>query len=66
MHHAMSRTPPPAHVLPLRPHAHEDAARMAITWLAEHHRKGWRNWFEALAGPAVSCQLLWDALAISR
>jgi hypothetical protein len=32
----------------LRPHDHEDAARLAITWLAERHRKGWRNAFEAL------------------
>jgi len=33
---------------PLRPRDHEDAARVAISWLAERHRKGWRNAFEAL------------------
>lgn len=33
---------------PLRPRDHEGAARVAITWLAERHRKGWRNAFEAL------------------
>ena len=33
---------------PLRPHDHEDAARVAISWLAERHRKGWRSAFEAL------------------
>jgi hypothetical protein len=32
----------------LRPRDHEDAARVAITWLTERHRKGWRNAFEAL------------------
>jgi len=35
-------------VHPLRPRDHEDAARVAISWLAERHRKGWRNAFEAL------------------
>ncbi len=44
----MSPTPPPANVLPLRPRDHEDAARVAISWLAERHRKGWRNAFEDL------------------
>jgi hypothetical protein len=34
--------------LPLRPRDHEDAARVAISWLAERHRKGWRNAFEDL------------------
>ena len=43
----------PANILPLRPRDHEDAARVAISWLAERHRKGWRNAFEALAGSAV-------------
>ena len=33
---------------PLRPRDHEDAARVAISWLAERHRKGWRRAFEAL------------------
>lgn len=33
---------------PLRPRDHEDAARVAISWLAERHRKGWRSAFEAL------------------
>jgi len=31
---------------PLRPRDHEDAARVAISWLAERHRKGWRSAFE--------------------
>jgi hypothetical protein len=31
---------------PLRSCDHEDAARVAITWLAERHRKGWRSSFE--------------------
>jgi hypothetical protein len=31
---------------PLRPHDHEDTARVAITWLAERHHKGWRSAFE--------------------
>jgi len=35
-------------VHPLRPRDHEDAARVAISWLAERHRKGWRSAFEAL------------------
>jgi len=35
-------------VHPLRPRDHEDAARVAITWLAERHRKGWRSAFEEL------------------
>ena len=34
--------------MPLRPRDHEDAARVAISWLAERHRKGWRNAFEDL------------------
>jgi hypothetical protein len=33
---------------PLRPRDHEDAARVAISWLAECHRTGWRSAFEAL------------------
>ena len=33
---------------PLRPRDHEDAARVAISWLAERHHKGWRGAFEAL------------------
>lgn len=41
-------TPPKLNVLPLRPPDHEDAARVAIDWLSERHRKGWRNAFEAL------------------
>lgn len=44
----MSPTSPPKNVLPLRPRDHEDAARVAISWLAERHRKGWRSAFEAL------------------
>jgi len=41
-------SPPPASILPLRPRDHEDAARVAISWLAERHRMGWRNAFEEL------------------
>ena len=37
-----------AQVLPLRRGDHEGAAGIAIHWLAERHRKGWRNAFEAL------------------
>jgi hypothetical protein len=33
---------------PLRPRDHEDAAGVAITWLAERHRKGWHTAFEDL------------------
>ena len=33
---------------PLRPRDHEDAGRVAIAWLTERHRKGWRSAFEAL------------------
>lgn len=44
----MAPTPPPANILPLRPRDHEDAARVAISWLAERHRKGWRHAFEEL------------------
>ena len=46
---------------PLRPRDHEDAARVAISWLAERHRKGWRSAFEALLdlwrpeGPRDGC-----------
>jgi hypothetical protein len=29
--------------LPLRPPDHDDAARVAISWLAERHRKRWRE-----------------------
>ena len=32
----------------LRPRDHEDSARVAISWLAERHRKGWRHAFSAL------------------
>jgi Protein of unknown function (DUF2384) len=44
----MEPTPPAATVVALRPDDHEDAARVAIDWLAERHRKGWRNAFEAV------------------
>lgn len=33
---------------PLRRRDHEDAGRVAIAWLTERHRKGWRSAFEAL------------------
>ena len=32
----------------MRPRDHADAARIAVTWLAERHRKGWKNAVEAL------------------
>jgi hypothetical protein len=40
--------PSPPNVEPLRPRDHEDAARVAIAWLAERHRKGWRKAFEGV------------------
>ena len=46
--------PSGANVLPLRPRDHENAARSAVTWLAERHRKGWRSasddWLNQLRG----------------
>lgn len=44
----MSPTAPFANILPLHQRDHEDAARVAITWLAERHRKGWLNAFKDL------------------
>jgi len=38
----------PTNILPLRPRDHEDTGRVAISWLAERHRKGWRKAFEDL------------------
>jgi hypothetical protein len=55
---------------PLRPRDHEDAARVAITWLTERHRKGWRNAFEALLdlwrpeGPRDGWQLDEDSMTM--
>jgi hypothetical protein len=55
---------------PLRPRDHEDAARVAITWLTERHRKGWRNAFEALLdlwrpeGPREGWQLDEDGMTM--
>jgi hypothetical protein len=55
---------------PLRPRDHEDAARVAISWLAERHRKGWRNAFEALLdlwrpeGPRDGWQLDEDGMTM--
>ncbi|MCC6813693.1 MAG: DUF2384 domain-containing protein [Rubrivivax sp.] len=55
---------------PLRPHDHEDAARVAISWLAERHRKGWRNAFEELLdlwrpeGPRDGWQLDKDGMTM--
>lgn len=37
-----------ANVLPLRRDDHADAVGVAMRWLADHHRKGWRVAFEAL------------------
>ena len=44
----MSLTPAPTTVQALRPRDHEDAPRVSISWLAERHRKGWRNAFKDL------------------
>jgi hypothetical protein len=55
---------------PLRPRDHEDAARVAISWLAERHRKGWRNAFEELLdlwrpeGPRDGWQLDEDGMTM--
>ena len=57
-------------VHPLRPRDHEDAARVAISWLAERHRKGWRNAFEELLdlwrpeGPRDGWQLDEDGMTM--
>lgn len=57
-------------VHPLRPRDHEDAARVAISWLSERHRKGWRNAFEALLdlwrpeGPRDGWQLDEDGMTM--
>ncbi len=66
----MPSPPASSNVLPLRPREHEDAARVAITWLAERHRKGWRNAFEALLdhwrpeGPEDGWQLDEDGMSM--
>jgi hypothetical protein len=55
---------------PLRSRDHEDAARVAITWLAERHRKGWRSAFEELLdqwrpeGPEDGWQLDEDGMTM--
>jgi len=41
-------TPSGAKILPLRRGDHEDAVSIAVQWLAERHRKGWRTAFEGL------------------
>lgn len=57
-------------VHPLRPRDHEDAARVAISWLAERHRKGWRSAFESLLdlwrpdGPRDGWQLDEDGMTM--
>jgi hypothetical protein len=57
-------------ILPLRPRDHEDAARVAISWLAERHRKGWRKAFEDLLdhwrpeGPEDGWQLDEDGMTM--
>jgi hypothetical protein len=54
----------------LRPRDHEDAAGIAIAWLAERHRKGWRSAFEALLdlwrpeGPRDGWQLDEDGMTM--
>ncbi len=66
----MSPTSPHANILPLRPRDHEDAARVAISWLAERHRKGWRHAFEDLLddwrpeGPEDGWQLDEDGMTM--
>jgi hypothetical protein len=55
---------------PLRPRDHEDAARVAISWLTGRHRKGWRSAFESLLdlwrpdGPRDGWQLDEDGLTM--
>jgi hypothetical protein len=55
---------------PLRPRDHEDAGRVAISWLAERHRKGWRSAFEELLdhwrpeGPEDGWQLDEDGMTM--
>jgi hypothetical protein len=55
---------------PLRPREHEDAVRVAISWLTERHRKGWRSAFEALLdlwrpeGPRDGWQLDEDGMTM--
>lgn len=57
-------------VHPLRARDHEDAARVAISWLAERHRKGWRSAFESLLdlwrpeGPRDGWQLDEDGMTM--
>lgn len=57
-------------IYPLRPRDHEDAARIAISWLSERHRKGWRSAFEALLdlwrpeGPRDGWQLDEDGMTM--
>lgn len=54
----------------LRPRDHEDSARVAISWLAERHRKGWRHAFSALLdqwrpdGPEDGLQLDQDGVSM--
>lgn len=66
----MTPPTPPANVLPLRPRDHEDAAGVAVSWLAERHRKGWRNAFEDLLddwrpeGPEDGWQLDEDGMTM--
>ncbi|MDP1901551.1 MAG: hypothetical protein Q8K96_14015 [Rubrivivax sp.] len=66
----MSPTPPHTNISPLRPRDHEDAARVAISWLAERHRKGWRKAFEDLLddwrpeGPEDGWQLDEDGMTM--
>jgi hypothetical protein len=56
---------------PLHSHDREDAARVAITWLAERHRKGWRSAFGELLdqwrpeGPQDGGQLGEDGMTMA-
>ena len=65
-----SHLPSLMNIHPLRSRDHEDAARVAITWLAERHRKGWRSAFEELLdqwrpeGPEDGWQLDEDGMTM--
>jgi len=60
----------PQNVIPLRPSTHENAARVAMSWLEERHRKGWNNAFQGLLahwrpqGPGGDWQLDEDGITM--
>jgi hypothetical protein len=43
-----TKNPPATNVLPLRQDDHADAVSRAMDWLADRHRKAWKNAFESL------------------